>query len=104
MHRVKAVLLKDAANAQTVASVKSAAAGVAPATAVKVRRPKAVPKRVLMAVTVNAVNAPPKDAQTVADQNVSHARNVQPASHPALKTATKAAVKTPAKPSREMKA
>ena len=109
---MRVVLLKHAVNAQTVANVPSAvavmAAVAARATAAKVRPLKAVPKRVRMAATVNAVNAPPKDAPKAAGQNASHARSVRPASSHALKIATRAATKpamtTPATPSRAMKA
>jgi hypothetical protein len=103
---VRAVLLKDAVNDQTVASVQSVAAVTAVVVAVvavvkaavKALLPKAAPR----AVTVNAVNAPPKGAPKVAVQSAGNARSVQPVSH-AQKTAMKAAAKTPAKPSRAMK-
>ena len=87
---MRAVLLKDAVNDQTVASVRSVAAVTAVVAAavvvVKAAVKARLPMVVLMAVTVNAANALPKDVPKVAAQS---ARNVQPASR-VLKTAMKA--------------
>lgn len=112
---MRAALPKDAANDQTVASVRNVAAVTAVVVvvvavvvvavakvAVKALHPKAVQRVVLMAAVANVVNARAKDAPKVAAQSVRTARSVQPASR-ARKTAMKAAAITPAKPSRATK-